>query len=187
LAVARLPLRCQAAGVLKDESGFHTSMTRLRARAPKGKRAYAKVPRNRGKNTTLIAAITLEGAMGASMTLEGATDALAFEAYVEHSLAPSLREGQVVVLDGLGAHRTQKVRELIEERGADLVLLPSYSPDLNPIEEAFSKIKHLVRKEGARVREVLLEAIGRALAAITPEDAAGWFAHAGYWPQDQPL
>jgi transposase len=186
--VARLPLRCQAAGVLKDESGFHTSMTRLRARAPKGKRAYAKVPRNRGKNTTLIAAITLEGAMGASMTLEGATDALAFEAYVEHSLAPSLREGQVVVLDGLGAHRTQKVRELIEERGADLVLLPSYSPDLNPIEEAFSKIKHLlVRKEGARVREVLLEAIGRALAAITPEDAAGWFAHAGYWPQDQPL
>ena len=125
--------------------------------------------------------------MGESMTVEGATDALAFEAYVEQVLAPSLREGQVVVLDGLGAHRTQKVRELIEERGADLVLLPSYSPDLNPIEEAFSKIKHLVRKEGARVREVLLEAIGVALAAITPEDAAGWFAHAGYWPQDQPL
>jgi transposase len=125
--------------------------------------------------------------MSESMTVEGATDALAFEAYVEQVLAPSLREGQVVVLDGLGAHRTQKVRELIEERGADLVLLPSYSPDLNPIEEAFSKIKHLVRKEGARVREVLLEAIGVALAAITPEDAAGWFAHAGYWPQDQPL
>jgi transposase len=173
--------------VFVDESGFNTSMTRLRARAPRGKRAYGKVPRNRAKNTTLIAAITLQGGMGESMTLEGATDALAFEAYVEHVLAPSLREGQVVVLDGLGAHRTQKVRELIEERGAELVLLPSYSPDLNPIEEAFSKIKHLVRKEGARVREVLLEAIGRALAAITPEDAAGWFAHAGYWPQDQPL
>jgi transposase len=174
--------------VFVDESGFNTSMTRLRARAPRGKRAYGKVPRNRGKNTTLISAITLEGAMGESMTVvEGATDALAFEAYVEHFLAPSLREGQVVVLDGLGAHRTEKVRELIEARGAHLVFLPSYSPDLNPIEEAFSKIKALVRKEGARVREALVEAIGRALAAVTPEDAAGWFAHAGYWPQDQPL
>ena len=174
--------------VFVDESGFNTSMTRLRARAPRGKRAYGKVPRNRGKNTTLIASITLEGAMGATMSVEGATDSEAFEAYVKHFLAPSLCEGQVVVLDGLGAHRTQKVRELIERRGADLVLLPSYSPDLNLIEEALSKIKHLVRKEGARVREVLLEAIARALAAVTPEDAAGWFAHAGYyWPQDQPL
>jgi DDE superfamily endonuclease len=118
--------------VFVDESGFNISMTPLRARAPKGKRAYGKIPRNRGKNTTLIAAITLEGAMGASMSVEGATDALAFEAYVEHFLAPALREGQVVVLDGLGAHRTQKVRQLIEGRDADLVLLPSYSPDLNP-------------------------------------------------------
>jgi transposase len=173
--------------VFVDESGFNTSMTRLRARAPRGKRAYGKVPRNRGKNTTLIAAITLEGAMGESMTVEGATDALAFEAYVEHFLAPSLREGQVVVLDGLGAHRTEKVEELVQARGADLVFLPSYSPDLNPIEEAFSKIKHLVRKEGARAREALVQAIARALAAVTREDAAGWFAHAGYRPQDQPL
>jgi transposase len=170
-----------------DESGFHTSMTRLRARAPKGKRAYGRVPRNRGKNTTLMAAITLEGAMGASMTVEGATDSEAFEAYVQHFLAPTLEKGQVVVLDGLGAHRTEKVSEFIEARGADLIFLPSYSPDLNPIEEAFSKIKALVRKEGARMREALVEAIGRALAAVTTEDAAGWFAHAGYWPQDQPL
>lgn len=173
--------------VFVDESGFNTSMTRLRARAPRGKRAYGKVPRNRGKNTTLIAAITLEGAMSQSMTIEGATDALAFEAYVEHFLAPSLEEGQVVVLDGLGAHRTERVRELVEERGADLLFLPSYSPDLNPIEEAFSKIKHLVRKAGARVRETLVEAIARALAAVTIEDAVGWFVHAGYRPQDQPL
>src|SRR3712207_5717057 len=174
--------------VFVDESGFHTSMTRLRARAPRGKRAYGKVPKNRGKNTTLIAAITLQGAMGTSMTAKGATDSEAFEAYVEHFLAPSLREGQVVVLDGLGAHRSRRIRELIEARGAELVFLPPYSPDLNPIEEAFSKIKTLlVRKEGARVREALVEAIGRALAAVTPEDAAGWFAHAGYWPQDQPL
>jgi transposase len=125
--------------------------------------------------------------MGESMTVEGATDAEAFEAYVEHFLAPTLEKGQVVVLDGLGAHRPMRIRELIEARGADLLFLPSYSPDFNPIEEAFSKIKALVRKEGARVREVLVEAIGRALASVTPEDAAGWFAHAGYRPQDQPL
>src|SRR5829696_3592443 len=173
--------------VFVDESGFNTSMTRLRARAPKGQRAYGKVPRNRGKNTTLIAAITLEGAMGTSMTVEGATDSEAFEAYVEHFLTPSLGEGQVVVLDGLGAHRPKRIRELIEARGADLVFLPSYSPDLNPIEEAFSKVKAPVRKEGARVREALVEAIGRALTAVTPEDAASFFAHGGYWPQDQPL
>ena len=190
MEVAGLPLRRKKkASVCGRESGFNTSMTRLRARAPKGKRAYGKVPRNRAKNTTLIALITLEGGMCESMSVEGATDAQAFEAYVEHFLAPSLCEGQVVVvLDRLGAHRTEKVRELVEGRGADLVFLPSYSsPDLNPIEEAFSKIKTLVRKEGARVREALVEAIGRALAAVTPEDAAGWFAHAGYWPQDQPL
>jgi transposase len=173
--------------VFVDESGFNTSMTRLRARAPKGKRAYGKVPRNRGKNATLIAAITLEGAMGESMTIEGATDALAFEAYVEHFLAPSLEEGQVVVLDGLGAHRTEKVRELVEARGAQLLFLPSYSPDLNPIEEAFSKIKTVVRKVGARTRQALVEAIERALRAVTPEDATGWFAHAGYEPRDQLL
>jgi transposase len=172
--------------VFVDESGFHTSMTRLRARAPKGKRAYGKVPKNRAKNTTLIAAITLQGAMGTSMTVEGATDSEAFEAYVQHFLAPSLCEGQVVV-DGLGAHRPQRIRELIEARGADLVFLPSYSPDLNPIEEAFSKVKALVRKEGARVREALVEAIGRALRAVTPDDAASFFAHAGYRSQDQPL
>src|ERR687889_1374901 len=112
--------------VFVDESGFNTSMRRLRARAPRGKRAYGRVPRNRGKNTTLIAAVTLQGGMGESMSVEGATDALAFEAYVEHVLAPSLREGQVVVLVKLGAHRTQKVRDLVEGRGADLLFLPSY-------------------------------------------------------------
>src|SRR5215207_9032362 len=127
VAVARFPLRRKKASVRSDESGFHTSMTRLRARAPSGKRAYGKVPRNRGKNTTLIAAITLEGAIGTSMTVEGATDSEAFEAYVENFLAPTLEKGQVVVLDGLGAHRPKRIRELIEARGADLVFLPSYS------------------------------------------------------------
>jgi len=133
-----------------DESGFNTSMTRPRARAPRGKRAYGEVPRNRGKNTTLIAAITLERAMIESMSVEGATDALAFEVYVECFLAPSLQEGQVVVLDGLGAHRPQRIRELIEARGADLLFLPSYSsPDLNPIE---SHRRGLQQDQGSRAQ-----------------------------------
>jgi transposase len=170
--------------VFVDERGFHTSMTRLRARAPRGQRAYGKVPRNRGKNETLIASITFGGAMGASMSVEGGTDAAAFEAYVEHFLAPTLEKGQVV-LDGLGAHRTEKVRELIEKRGTELLFLPSYSPDLNPIEEAFSKIKNIVRKAQARTRQALVEAIASAISALTLEDVAGWFAHCGYYPQDQ--
>ena len=165
--------------VFVDESGFTISMMRLRARAPKGQRAYGRVPRNRGKNQTLIASITLEGGMGECMCVEGATDKAVFEAYVEEALAPSLHEGQVVVLDGLGAHRTKRVRELIEGRGCDLVFLPTYSPDLNPIEEAFSKIKNLVRKASERTREALTEAIAQALAAIRPRDVVGWFAHCG--------
>ena len=127
--------------VFVDECGTHTSMTRLRSRAPKGERAYGRAPRNRGKNTTLIASIALGGAMGerATMAVEGATDAEVSEAYVERLPAPSLSEGQVVVMDKLGAHRTKKVRELIEARGADLVFLPSYSPHLNPIEKKRSR------------------------------------------------
>ena len=146
------------------------------------------MPRNRGKNTTLIASMTLGGAMGASMAVEGATDKEVFEAYVEHFLAPALEEGQVVVMDRLGAHRTKKVRELMEGRGAELLwLLPSYSPDLNPIEEAFSKVKGLLRKAGARTREALVEAIGAALSAVVPEDVARWFAHCAYGSEAQGL
>jgi transposase len=171
--------------VFIDESGFHTSMTRLRSRAPRGERAYGKVPRNRGRNQTLIASISLEAGMGEAVSIEGATDAELFETYVEEFLAPTLSEGQVVVLDGLGAHRTERVRELIEEKGASLLFLPSYSPDLNPIEEAFSKIKNIVRKAAARTREALDEAISEALAAVTLEDVAGWFSHCGYEAGDQ--
>jgi transposase len=165
--------------VFVDESGMHTSMDRLRSRAPKGLRAYGKVPRNRGKNTTLIASMSVHG-MGEAMCIQGATDAEAFEVYVEHFVAPSLSEGQVVVLDKLGAHRPTRIRELIEARGAELVFLPSYSPDLNPIEEAFSKIKNILRKLAARTHEALLEAMEEALSMVTPWDAAGWFDHCGY-------
>lgn len=162
-----------------DESGFQISMMRLRSRAPRDKRAYGRVPRNRGKNQTLIASMTLEGGMGACMCLTGGTDAPVFEACVEKVLAPSLCEGQVVVLDNPGARQPDRVRELIEARGCTLVFLPSYSPDFNPIEEAFSKIKNIVRKAEERTREALNRAIAEALGAVTSHDVAGWFAHCG--------
>lgn len=165
--------------VFVDESGFHTSMDRLRSRAPKGKRAHGKVPRNHGRNTTLIASMDLNG-MGEAMCFLGGTNAAVFEAYVRELLAPTLSEGQVVVMDNLGAHRPGRIRELIEERGARLVYLPAYSPDLSPIEEAFSKIKNALRKAGARTHEALQEALAGALSDVTPADAAGWFAHCGY-------
>jgi transposase len=172
--------------VFVDESGTHISMDRLRSRAPKGDRAYGQVPKNRGKNLTLIASMSLHG-MGESMCFEGGTDAKAFEVYVERLLAPSLTEGQVVVMDNLGAHRPKRIRELIEARGAELLFVPSYSPDLNPIEQAFSKIKNILRKLGARTYETLLEAMEEALSKVTAADAAGWFGHCGYQVEVQYL
>ena len=165
--------------VFVDECGTHTSMTRLRARAPRGERTYGRVPRNRGKNTTLLASMDYEG-MGPSMAVVGSTTKAVFEAYVERILAPSLRPGQVVVMDNLGAHRGERVGEFIEKRGCSLLFLPPYSPDFSPIEEAFSKIKALLRKAKARMRPALVEAIGRALDAVSTEDARGWFGHCGY-------
>lgn len=125
------------------------------------------------------------------MAVEGATDApQVFEAYVEGFLAPSLWAGQIVLLlDNLGAHKTRRVRELIEARGAEVwFFLPAYSsPDLNPIEEAFSKVKALLKKAAAGTKEALMEAMAGALAAVTPEDARGWFAHSGYELRDRSL
>ena len=112
--------------------------------------------------------------------MEGATTAGVFEAYVEKVLVPSLRSGQVVVVDNLGARRTKRVRELIEGKGCELMYLPAYSPDYNPIEEAFAKLKDLLRKAAARGKGALVEAMGSALSAITAADAQGFFEHAGY-------
>ncbi len=165
--------------VFVDECGTHTSMARLRARAPKGERAYGRVPRNRGPNTTLLASMGAEG-MGPCLAVEGSTTKAVFEAYVERVLLPSLWPGRVVVLDNLAAHKGERVRELIEERGCELLFLPPYSPDFSPIEEAFSKVKALVRKAAARTWAALVEAIGRALDAVTARDARGWFGHCGY-------
>ena len=124
------------------------------------------MPPNRGKNTTLLSSMTLEG-LGASLAVEGATDRKVLEAYVERVLAPTLRRAQVVVMDNLTAHKGERVRELIEERGCELLYLPPYSPDLNPIEEAFSKVKRILRKAESRTREALVEAIGAAISAVT--------------------
>ncbi len=120
------------------------------------------------------------------MTVVGSTTKAVFETYVERVLAPSLSAGQVVVMDNLGAHRGHRVRDLVEESGCSLLFLPPYSPDFSPIEEAFSKIKALLRKAQARERGALVEAIGRALSAVTAEDAAGYFGHCGYPLAAQP-
>jgi transposase len=165
--------------VFVDEMGTNTSLSPVYAWAKKGQRALCSVPRNRGKNTTVLSSMSVRG-MGPSLTVEGATTSAVFEAYVEQVLAPTLRKGQVVVMDNLSAHKGERIRELIEERGCELIYLPSYSPDFNPIEEAFSKIKGLVRKAEARTKEALLEAIGWALSAVTTDDARGFFEHCGY-------
>jgi transposase len=123
--------------------------------------------------------MSMEG-MGTSLAVEGATNREVFETYVEQILAPPLRKGQVVVMDNLTAHKGERVKELIEHRGCELMYLPPYSPDFNPIEEAFSKIKGLVRKAEARSREALVDAIGKGISMVTAEDARGFFEHCGY-------
>jgi transposase len=165
--------------VFVDEMGTNTSLSPVYAWAKKGQRALCSVPRNRGKNTTVLSSMSVRG-IGPSLTVEGATTSAVFEAYVDQVLAPTLRKGQVMVMDNLSAHKGERIRELIEERGCELIYLPSYSPDFNPIEEAFSKIKGLVRKAEVRTKEALLEAIGWALSAVTTDDARGFFEHCGY-------
>jgi len=173
--------------VFVDEMGTNTSLSPLYAWAPKGERARCSVPRNRGPNTTLLASMGAEG-MGPCLAVVGSTTAAVFDAYVEKVLAPSLRHGQVVVLDNLTAHKGQRIKELIEERGCKLLYLPPYSPDLNPIEEAsFSKSKGVLRRAQARTREALVEALGAAISVVTAQDARGFFEHCGYNTPVQPL
>src|SRR3712207_5641780 len=172
--------------VFVDEMGVHTSLAPLYGYSQKGERVRLKVPRNRGTNTTLLAAMTLDG-MGETMAVEGSTDREVFEAYVEHALAPTLEAGQVVVLDNLSAHKPARVREIIEERDCELIYLPSYSPDFNPIEEAFAKTKDILRRAGARTKDALVDVLSEALSAISVQDATGYFEHAGYRLQAQLL
>ena len=125
--------------------------------------------------------------MGPCLAVEGATRREVFEAYLEHVLAPTLKPGQIVVMDNLSAHKGERVRELIEQRGCELVYLPPYSPDFNPIEQAFSKVKDLMRRAEARTREALIEAMGVALSAVSARDAQGFFGHCGYSSMGQLL
>ncbi len=165
--------------IFLDESGTQTNMTPRYSRAPRGERAVGSAPRNHAKNTTLVASLSLNG-LGAAMTLEGALDGDAFVAYLAAFLIPTLVPGQMVVLDNLSVHKDKRVRPLIEEAGCTLVYLPPYSPDLTPIEQAFSKIKEYLRRVGARSRQALDAAITAAMATVTAEDATGWFTHCGY-------
>jgi transposase len=162
-----------------DESSTNIALTPRYGRAPRGERARGKAPRNWGKNVTLISSIGLEG-MGASMSIEGPSDTDSFGLYMREILAPTLKAGQIVLMDNLSVHRSGWVRELIEERGCQLWLLPPYSPDFNPIEEAFSKIKALLRRAQARVLEALFEATEEALGSVSADDARGYFGHCGY-------
>jgi transposase len=136
-------------------------------------------PQPRAQHYLMLSSMTLEG-MGTSLAVEGATNRKVFETYVEQVLAPTLRRGQVVVMDNLTAHKGERVKELIEQRGCELLYLPPYSPDFNPIEEAFAKIKGLMRKVEARSRQALVDAIGQAISMVTAEDAQGFFDHCGY-------
>ena len=162
-----------------DECSTNTSLTPLYAWSRRGERARCSIPRNWGANVTLLSSMSIEG-MGPSLAVEGAITREGFETYIEKVLAPSLRPGQVVVMDNLSSHKGLRARELIEQRGCELIYLPPYSPDFNPIEEAFSKIKGLLRKAEARSREALVEAMGTAISAVTPADAKGYFQHRGY-------
>ncbi len=162
-----------------DETGSHLRYTPTHARAPRGQRAYATAPATRGENKTVVAALTLDG-VGPILRFDGAMTAERFVGYVRHRLAPTLRPGQVVIADNLRAHHSPAVRAAIEAQGARFLPLPAYSPDFNPIEEAFSKVKGSLRRARARTDDDLRTATWAAFAAITPTDAGGWFAHCGY-------
>ena len=143
-------------------------------------RATGRVPRNHGKNTTLVAALTPDGLQEPWLIVEGAMNTQTFEWYIREQLAPRLRPGQVVVLDNLSVHKAASIREALAERQCEVLFLPPYSPDFTPIEQAFSKLKAILRGLGARTQDALQEAVRLAVEAITRDDAAAWFAHAGY-------
>lgn len=165
--------------VFLDEAGAKTNMTRLRGRAPRGERLHAKAPHGHWKTTTMISSVRLDGS-SACMTIEGATDTLVFREYVRHVLCPSLRAGDVVILDNLMPHKSAETLALIEAVGASVRFLPAYSPDLNPIEKMWSKVKASLRAAQARTRAELETAIATALHSVTAHDAEGWFQSCGY-------
>ena len=162
-----------------DESGAKTNMTRLRGRAPKGRRLHAAAPCGRWQSTTMISSIRLDGTT-ASMHLPGALDTAAFLVYVREILCPTLQRGDIVIMDNLSVHKNAEAQTLVEAAGAEIRFLPAYSPDLNPIEKMWSKIKAWLRSSEARTPAELDQAISLAFTKITSKDAAGWFTSCGY-------
>ena len=154
-------------------------MTRLRGRAPRGMRVHASAPHGHWQTTTMISSIRLNGST-ACMTLDGATDTEVFRTYILHVLNPTLRPGDIVIMDNLSAHKSEPTLALIEQTGARVMFLPPYSPDLNPIEMMWSKVKQYLRSAEARTQQDLLRAIGLALNTVTAKDATNWFASCGY-------
>lgn len=165
--------------VFIDESGAKTNMTRLYGRAKDGQRAVDSAPGGRWSTTTMIAAVTLDGHR-APMVINGATNGDVFKVYVEKFLLPTLSAGDCVILDNLSAHKGSEIREMIESVGAELWFLPAYSPDLNPIEKMWSKVKAILRKLKARTETELIATIAKALEQVTASDCLGWFKSCGY-------
>ncbi len=165
--------------IFLDESGAKTNLTRLCGRAPRGERVHARTPHGHWQTTTMMSSIRLDGST-ACMALEGTTDTESFRAYVGQVLLPTLRPGDLLVMDNLSPHKSDPTLALITQAGAQVLFLPAYSPDLNPIEKMWSKVKSLLRGAEARTPADLITAIGRALARVTPQDALGWFASCGY-------
>jgi transposase len=154
-------------------------MTRLRGRAPKGQRLHASAPQGRWQTTTIIGAVRLDGST-ACMTVNGATDTEVFRAYIQQVLLPTLLPGDVVVMDNLSPHKSEPTLALLAQAGAEILFLPAYSPDFNPIEKMWSKVKAYLRKAEARTEAALFKAIGDALNQVTAQDARNWFASCGY-------
>ncbi len=165
--------------IVVDESSTRRDMTGAYARAPQGERAPETTVRNYGTNVSLISGLRLAG-MAASFVIEGPVNTAVFEAYVEHILAPILRKDDLVILDNLSCHKSKTTQRLIEARGARLIFLPPYSPDLSPIEQAFAKLKAVLRRLRAQTLDALIQAIGKALATISPLDALGFFTDCGF-------
>jgi transposase len=165
--------------VFIDESGAKTNMTRLYGRAKNGQRAVDSAPGGHWSTTTMISSVRLDGST-VPMVINGATNKEVFKVYVEKFLLPTLNKGDVVILDNLSAHKGKEIRELIESVGAELWYLPPYSPDLNPIEKMWSKVKAVLRKLKARTEEQLIKAIAQALNQVTTTDVKGWFNSCGY-------
>ncbi len=162
-----------------DESAAKTNMTRLRGRSVRGERVYASTPHGHWYTTTMISSIRLDGS-AACMAIDGSTDTEVFRAYVSEVLSPTLRSGDLVIMDNLSPHKSCQTLDLIEAAGAEVLFLPAYSPDLNPIEKMWSKVKEYLRSAEARTHHALIEAIGEALEKVTPQDVMNWFASCGY-------